>query len=70
MYALTPMNDARNSYPYEHLRRQGLQILEVNEVTTDALLSTGTSSITQSTTLLNPKILAPTGSRTQDLRCY
>ena len=60
----------RKPYPYDHLRRLSRQILEIDEVTTGASLSTGTSTTTECTMPLNPRILAPMESRTQDLRCY
>jgi len=67
---LTPMNASTQILPYEHFWRLNRQIFEINEVTTDALLSTGTSTTIESTMTLNPRKLAPTVSRTYDLRCY
>ena len=44
MHAHSPLRThARKLYPYEHLRRLGRQILEIDEVTTGVSLSTGTS---------------------------
>jgi hypothetical protein len=40
---------ARKPYPYKHLRRLCRQILKIDEVTTDASLSTGTPPTTEST---------------------
>jgi hypothetical protein len=40
---------ARKPYPYEHLRRLCRQIPKIDEVTTGASLSTGTSPTTEST---------------------
>ena len=57
---LTLMNTRTQSYPYEHLRRLSRQILEIGEVTTGASLSTRTSSTTECTTPLNPRIFTPT----------
>ena len=54
----------RKPYPYEHLRRLSRQILEIDEVTTDASLSTEMSPTTECTMSLNPRIFAPMGSRT------
>ena len=51
----------RKPYLYEHLRRLSRQILEIDEVTTRASLSTGTSPTTECTMLLNPRIFAPKG---------
>jgi hypothetical protein len=46
------------------------QILKIAEVTTDASLSTGRRLPLKAQTPLNPDKFAPTGSRTQELRCY
>nr|BAD69283.1 hypothetical protein [Oryza sativa Japonica Group] len=68
------------THPYEHTHANPTPMSifedwpanseEIDEVTTDASLSMGTSPTTESTTPLNPGKFAPTGSRTQDLRCY
>jgi hypothetical protein len=55
---------ARKPYLYEHLRRLRQQILEIDDVTVDASLSTRMASITESTISLNPKIFAATWSQT------
>jgi hypothetical protein len=41
---------------YEHLRKTIPTHLEIDEITTNGSLSTGTSSTTENTTLLNPRI--------------
>jgi hypothetical protein len=46
------------------------QILKIAEVTTDASLSTGRRLPLKAQTPLNADKFAPTGSRTQELRCY
>ena len=57
--ALTPLwTHVRKPYPYEHLQRSSRQILEIDEVTTCASLSTGTSPTTECTMPLNPRIFA------------
>jgi hypothetical protein len=58
------VNTARKPYLYEHLRRLRRQILEIDDVTTGASLSTGMASTTESITPLNPKIFAATWSQT------
>ena len=65
-----PYEYTYKSYPYEHLRRLSQQILEIDEVTTCGLLSTGTLPTTECTTPLNSRIFAFMGSRILDLRCY
>ena len=68
---LTPLwTQIRKPYPYDHLRRLSRQILEIDEVTIGVSLSTRTSPTTKCTTPLNPRIVVPMRSRTQDLRCY
>ena len=68
---LTPLwIQVRKLYPYEHLQRLSRQILEIDEVTTGASLSTGTSPTTECTMPLNFRIFAHMESRTQNLRCY
>ena len=49
-------------YPYEHLKTLSRQILEINEVTTGASLSTGTSPTTKCTTPLHHRIFAHMGN--------
>ena len=46
----------RKLYLYEHLWRTEPINLEIDEVTTDVLLSTGTSPTTESIAPLNPEI--------------
>ena len=55
--ALIPINARMQIYPYEHLRRLGWQILEIDD--TDASLSTRTSPSTKSIRSLNPRKFAP-----------
>ena len=72
-------HNARTFTPYEHMyanltlyeyfRRLRRQILEIDEVTTGASLSTRTSPTTECTTLLNSIIFILMGSRNQDLMC-
>ena len=52
----TSMNTHTQTLPYEHLRKLNWQIFEIDEVTTNASLSTGTSPTTECTTPLNPRI--------------
>jgi hypothetical protein len=54
-YTLIPMNARMQTLlSYEYLERLGRQILEIDEVTTYASLSTGTSATTKNTIPLNP----------------
>ena len=64
------MNTDMKTLPYEYFRRLTRQILEIDEVTIDASLSTGTSPTIECTTLLNPRIFASIGSRTHDFMYY
>ena len=66
----TPMNTRTQTLPLWASSKTEPKILEIDEVTTGASLSTGTSPTTECTTPLNPRIFAPMRSRTQDLRCY
>ena len=65
----TPMNIRTQNLPYEHLRRLSRQILEIDEVTIDASLSTKTSPTTECTKPLNFRIFAFMWNRTQNLKC-
>ena len=62
--------NAHKNPTYEHLWILSQQILEIDEIITDTLMSTGTSSTTKSTTLLNLRRFAFTGSQTQNLRYF
>jgi hypothetical protein len=65
-----PYEHAHITLPLGAFRRLGRQILKIDEVTTNASLSTGTRLTLKAQTLLDPEKFAHTKSRTQELRCH